>query len=532
MAIEVLSALDKAKMQYYHFQAIVVAGMGLFTDAYDFFCIPAVMRMVGRIYYERTATRPGVTPPAVLSASVAIALAGTAAGQLIFGRLGDKRGRRYVYGLALLIMVLSSLGCGFSICRTRPCVLVSLCFFRFLLGLGIGGDYPLSATIMSEFANRRTRGSFIAAVFSMQGFGILTSSGVIMAVTAAFRRAGGGRVTVDLDPPPEADLAWRVILMLGAVPAAVTFYWRMSMPETARYTALVELNPEKATQDMQQVLGGIDLEPDTTSTEETPRGVHQKLTTYPLLSRGFLREHGHDLATCAANWFLLDVVFYSSSLFQSHIYEAFFHDSGHDIYQEAFHVAKFQAIIALASSIPGYLAAVFLIDRVGRKKLQAVGFFLMAAFLFAIGGPYRRLWEGRTSKPGFVVLYAVTFFFANMGPNTTTFIVPAEMFPARFRSTCHGIAGAAGKVGAALGAVGFLWASQDKNENKRDPGYRTGIGMMASLLLLAGVCVMGTVVTVLFTRETRGISLEENEIPDDDGNASNTGSYENFVDGN
>jgi PHS family inorganic phosphate transporter-like MFS transporter len=119
------------------------------------------------------------------------------------------------------------------VCRTRRCALASLCFFRFLLGVGVGGDYPLSATIMSEFANRRTRGAFIAAVFSMQGFGILVSSAVTMAVAAAFDHYTG--YPAPLDTPECADLAWRIILMAGAVPAALTYYWRMSMPETARY---------------------------------------------------------------------------------------------------------------------------------------------------------------------------------------------------------------------------------------------------------------------------------------------------------
>jgi PHS family inorganic phosphate transporter-like MFS transporter len=128
---------------------------------------------------------------------------------------------------------ISSLESGFSICTTkRACVFLSLVFFRFFLGLGIGGDYPLSSTIMSEFANKRTRGSFIAAVFSMQGFGILASATVTMVVCSIFRRAS--KPTSVYDVPPEADVAWRLILMIGSVPAALTYYWRMMMPETAR----------------------------------------------------------------------------------------------------------------------------------------------------------------------------------------------------------------------------------------------------------------------------------------------------------
>lgn len=234
MALKVLSALDAARTQYYHFKAIVIAGMGLFTDAYDLFCISPIMRLIGGIYYpeDDNADQPRI-PAAVNSTMVAIALLGTVIGQLVFGRLGDLIGRRRVYGFALLLMVVGSIGCGFSICTTRSCVLGSLAFYRFVLGVGIGGDYPLSATIMSEFANKRTRGAFIAAVFSMQGLGILASSVVTMVVCKAFDLASG-EVPPNGPTPPEADVAWRLILMLGAVPAALTFYWRMMMPETAR----------------------------------------------------------------------------------------------------------------------------------------------------------------------------------------------------------------------------------------------------------------------------------------------------------
>ncbi|KAL7187492.1 hypothetical protein ACSBR1_037551 [Camellia fascicularis] len=75
-------------------------------------------------------SRRNSVPIAITSAIVAIALLGTVISQLIFGYLGDHTGRRRVYGLALMCMVLSSIGCGFSICTSATCVLVSLGFFR------------------------------------------------------------------------------------------------------------------------------------------------------------------------------------------------------------------------------------------------------------------------------------------------------------------------------------------------------------------------------------------------------------------
>ncbi|ONK68718.1 uncharacterized protein A4U43_C05F15180 [Asparagus officinalis] len=150
MALKVLVTLDHARTQYYHFRAIMVSGMGLFTDAYDLFSITPVMKLIGRVYYPEHDGKPGVTSPAVVSVVVAIALMGTVVGQLVFGVLGDRVGRRRVYGLCLLIMVFSSVASGFSICRTRKCMLTSLCFFRFWLGVGIAVTIRYSAPAMSE----------------------------------------------------------------------------------------------------------------------------------------------------------------------------------------------------------------------------------------------------------------------------------------------------------------------------------------------------------------------------------------------
>lgn len=238
--LQVLTALDAAKTQWYHFTAIVIAGMGFFTDAYDLFCISLVTKLLGRIYYHREGDeKPGSLPPSISSAVNGVAFCGTLSGQLFFGWLGDKLGRKKVYGMTLMLMVISSIASGLSLGHSGKAVMSTLCFFRFWLGFGIGGDYPLSATIMSEYANKKTRGAFIAAVFAMQGFGILAGGMVAIVFSAGFK-AGYPAPTYQDDPVgstvPEADYVWRLILMFGALPAALTYYWRMKMPETARYT--------------------------------------------------------------------------------------------------------------------------------------------------------------------------------------------------------------------------------------------------------------------------------------------------------
>ncbi|KAI3965776.1 hypothetical protein MKX01_010733 [Papaver californicum] len=105
-------------------------------------------------------------------------------------------------------------------------------------------------------------------------------------------------------------------------------------------------------------------------------------------------------------------------------------------------------------------------------------------------------------------MYALTFFFANFRPNSTTFVVPAEIFPARLRSTCHGISAAAGKAGAVIGAFGFLYAAQSQDSANTDAGYPPGIGIKNSLVVLGCINFLGMLFTFLVP-ESKGKSLEE-----------------------
>lgn len=508
--LQVLNALDVAKTQWYHFTAIIIAGMGFFTDAYDLFCISLVTKLLGRIYYHVDgAAKPGSLPPNVAAAVNGVAFCGTLSGQLFFGWLGDKMGRKKVYGMTLMLMVICSVASGLSFSHDAKAVISTLCFFRFWLGFGIGGDYPLSATIMSEYANKKTRGAFIAAVFAMQGFGILAGGIFAIIISSAFKArfdAPSYEVNAVASTVPQADYIWRIIVMAGALPAALTYYWRMKMPETARYTALVAKNAKQAATDMSRVLQ-VDLEAEEQKVEQL---TEDKSNQFGLFTKKFLHRHGLHLLGTTTTWFLLDIAFYSQNLFQKDIFSAIGwipKAQTMNAIDEVYRIARAQTLIALCSTVPGYWFTVAFIDRMGRFAIQLMGFFFMTVFMFALAIPYNH-WTHKDNRIGFVVMYSLTFFFANFGPNATTFVVPAEIFPARLRSTCHGISAASGKLGAIVGAFGFLYLAQNKDKALADAGYPAGIGVKNSLLVLGVVNFFGILFTFLVP-ESNGKSLEE-----------------------
>ncbi|PON96885.1 Phosphate transporter [Trema orientale] len=501
MAIAVLSALDNARTQWYHLTAIVIAGMGFFTDAYDLFCISAVSKLLGRLYfYTPGSSKPGKLPKNINNAVTGVALVGTLAGQLVFGWLGDKLGRKRVYGITLIMMVICAICSGLSFGGSSPhSVIGTLCFFRFWLGFGIGGDYPLSATIMSEYANKKTRGAFIAAVFAMQGVGIIFAGLVSMTVSWIFLQHDdappyqGDDISNVFSTQPSADYMWRIVLMLGALPAILTYYWRMKMPETPRYTALIRGNGKQAALDMEQVL---DIEIDADQDHVTQ---FKAANNYKLLSMEFWNRHGMNLIGTTTTWFLLDIAFYSQNLTQKDIFPAMGliqKDFEVNALREVFETSRAMFVIALLGTFPGYWFTVFFIEKLGRFIIQLVGFFMMSVFMFIIGVKYDYL--KNDNKWLFAVLYGFTFFFANFGPNSTTFVLPAELFPTRLRSTCHAISAASGKAGAMIGAFGV----QNYTLNSSPERIRK------AMMILAATNLLGFFFTFLVS-ETKGRSLEE-----------------------
>lgn len=161
-------------------------------------------------------------------------------------------------------------------------------------------------------------------------------------------------------------------------------------------------------------------------------------------------------------------------------------------------------ILACAGSLPGYWTAILTIDNLGRKPLQVFGFLVLTVIFCILGFAYHNF-----SEAPMMALYVVAQFFFNWGPNTTTFIVPGECFPTRYRSTGHGISAAMGKVGAIVAQV----ISIPLLTKDSDPDCTAGGGACSPWLdrlmqIFALFMLCGTFVSLLIP-ETKGVTLEE-----------------------
>ncbi|HEY2771589.1 MAG TPA: MFS transporter, partial [Solirubrobacteraceae bacterium] len=224
--MEVIDAINEARLSRFHSKAIFVSGMGFFTDAYDLFIIGVASTLLAK-QWHLSATQTGLIN--------SMTLLGAFLGACVLGRLADLLGRKRIAVFDASMML------AFALASAVAPSFIFLVGFRFLLGLGVGGDYPVSAVLMSEYANRRDRGRLVGLVFAMQALG-----------TVAGYTAG----LVLLSAGVDHGLVWRILLGLGAVPSALVLCARLRMPESPRYLAWVKGDGRSAADGLRRFSGG------------------------------------------------------------------------------------------------------------------------------------------------------------------------------------------------------------------------------------------------------------------------------------
>jgi MFS family permease len=422
----VTDLLNEAPQSKFHRRTVIISGVGFFTDAYDLFVIATAAALVSIQWHLSTTQTSWVTGAAIL---------GAFAGAFVFGRIADVIGRKTVYVTVAVIMIFGAIASALA-----PSFLW-LVAARLVLGLGIGGDYPVSAVLMSEYSNRKDRGRLVGLVFSMQAL-VLLSSGI------------GGNLT------------WRLLLGLGALPAAGVVYLRSKMPESPRYLAQVQGETSRAAREVTRFSEGVITGPAEEAATAASRMRLRDFLTNPRMLTLVLGTAGA--------WFLFDYAYYGNTL------------SLPAILKQVNPAATIETKLAwslgmfVLFAVPGYLLAVMRMDRIGHRRLQFIGFSVMAvAFLTLAAVPVLTQHVGP-----FLAVLGLSYFFIEFGPNMTTFVLPSEVFPVSVRTTGHGMAAGIGKLGAFVGV--FLV-----------PVLQDHIGLRGLLAVAGASAILGFIVTRL-----------------------------------
>jgi MFS family permease len=436
--------MDNAKVSKEHWKIMFISGMGFFTDAYDLFIIGVVMTLVKPIWHTGKLEEGLVDSTALLASAI---------GALLFGRVADMLGRKRIYGVEVLVLAAGAIASAFS-----PNIWW-LIGFRFILGIGIGGDYPVSATIMSEYAGKATRGMMVSLVFAMQAAGLIV--GPLLAA---------GLLSTSLSH----DIIWRILVSFGAVPALAVYWSRRHLKESPRFLA--------ATGQQEDDKGKIGKAHHYDEKEHSVSfwdGYHRFVSDKKL---------GIRLIGASAAWFLMDAAYYGNTVSSPLVLNAL--GSDHTLLQKTLT----QLGIFATFAAPGYAFSAYFMDKMGRKTIQVMGFAMMT-LTFALLALIPNL--EKQAIP-FLIIYGFSYFFTEFGPNATTFVYPSEIFPVKVRTTGHGIAAAMGKLGGFLGVFVF-------------PFLMAWHGLLSAELAAAIASVIALVVTVLMLPETKGKSLEEIE---------------------
>ncbi|OJJ62997.1 hypothetical protein ASPSYDRAFT_143263 [Aspergillus sydowii CBS 593.65] len=458
---QIYETIDRQSFQWV---VVLVAGVGFFLDGYTLFASNIALPMIAYVYWHDDTSSFRLTCINIAT------LGGTLLGQVLFGYLADRNGRKKMYGVELALLITSTLGVAMSSNGEHGSMSVFawLVWWRIVVGIGVGADYPLSAVITSEFAPTRHRARMMAAVFFMQPLGQIAGNLVSLVVVVVSKRQGFDDISRTV------DIMWRWVVGIGVVPGVIATLFRFFIPETPRFLLEIEDDPvqaefdattlfsDPASPDIDDNLDNLNSPSNAHFIQPATLNSHWRLTHQDIIQFFWTEGNWRTLAATSLSWLLLDFGFYgiglSSPQFLAKTWASLnlsgpappwmTDDTGNtDIYSMFQDTSTHCLIILNTGSFVGGLLLLLVIHKLDRVALQKYGFLALAAHFIALGTMFITVHK---EGPVAVVLYVIGQILFNFGPNATTYIIPAEIFPTRYRATCHGISAGAGKLGSIL----------------------------------------------------------------------------------
>lgn len=441
-----------------YFHRYVITGMGLFVEGYTLFSVGNIKNLLQAVWPQCWKTHEVCSANWIATVSY-LEIVGIILGQISVGFIGDWIGRRWGMIQDAVIMLIGTILLTAMWGTSLNGWVIMYALSLMIYSIGVGGEYPMTSTRAMErrdniASDKLHRGRNVILAFLMQGWGQLVNQGILIVCLLAFH--GGGN-----PPYGEISTQWtfRVSFAFVGILTLWLLYHRIYRLEFADKTLRISKRKEGVT------------------------GYDRK--SFNLV----MTHYWHRLLGTAGGWFCNDFFFYGNKIFQGVFLKIIDpHSTVMDIW--------LWNLVNIACEMAGYYMAAILVDHkfYGRRNMQAIGFladfilFIISAILF-----------NTLQSPGspikvFQFLYFFSSFWNQFGPNCTTFLLPAEVFPAPIRATAHGLSAASGKLGALIPAIVYSYVA---NHTK--------------FWIVSWFGLLGFALTMLFIPDTTGLDLREQE---------------------
>lgn len=436
--MDIIARLEKIPVGKFHYRLLVITGLGWMFDAMDTGIIAFVLPVLIKTWGLSTAQVGYIG---------SIGLVGMALGAVLAGSAADRFGRKNIFAGTLVIYSVATGLCGLA------WSFESLLVFRFLVGFGLGGQLPVAVTLVSEYAPPTARGRFIVLLESFWGLGWLVAAVIAYLIIPRY--------------------GWNIAFLMGALPALYVFkIWR-SVPESVHYL-LGKGRIQEAHELVRQMEESAGITPGETMLAPTVEKVKQA-TLADIWTPQFAKR-------TIMLWILWFGIVYS--------YYGIFTWLPSLMVGQGYSVIKtFEYVLIMTlAQLPGYFAAAYLVDRIGRKGTLA-GFLAASAICAYFFG------QGGSSST--VLFWGSFMSFFNLGAWGVVYTYTPELYPTRMRALASGWAAAIGRTGGILAptVVGYMIAG--------DGGFNKVFMMFASVMLVVAAVVW------IIGEETKGKSLKE-----------------------
>ncbi len=318
-----------------------------------------------------------------------------------------------------------------------------------IMGVAVGADYAIGSPLLGEFTPASERGRYLSVLEIFWNVGYVVAFSVGFLITWA-------------DPG-----AWRWALAAGVLPAAVILVVRHGLPESPRWL-LSQGRRQEAAHIIEHDLGMSPEDPEFADES-------QESASWRIL---FGRQYLARTVFSSVFWICIVLPYFALTFFQADVLRTL-----------GIHNALASAVLGTIVALCGAVTSWFLIDRVGRRTVLIVPMFVTGAALCVVS-------LGAALPMVVTVLCFFTYLFFYGIMCVLPGVYPLEIFPTAVRTTGVGIASAASRVGAAIGT--FLL-----------PLAMTAVGFGPTILIMAAVCLLGGVSSLIMAPETNGKALSE-----------------------